>query len=61
MSDDDLIPVCSKCLMASCWQGAFMCEESENGGIIWKRRDELKALALEHPSYWKTSEELEAQ
>jgi hypothetical protein len=58
MSDDDLIPVCAACLQASCWQGIFMCQQSQNADIVQKTRRELKALNLEHPSYWKTDKEL---
>jgi hypothetical protein len=58
MSDDDLITVCAACLQASCWQGIFMCQQSQNANIIQKTRRELKALGREHPSYWKTDKEL---
>jgi hypothetical protein len=58
MSDDDLITVCAACLQASCWQGIFMCDQSRNANIGEKTRRELKALNLEHPSYWKTDKEL---
>jgi hypothetical protein len=58
MSDDDLITVCAACLQASCWQGIFMCQQSQNADIVQKTRRELKALNLEHPSYWKTDKEL---
>lgn len=55
---EDLITVCDKCLQASCWQGEFMCDESQGAGTVQKTRRELEALALEHPDWWKTDEEL---
>lgn len=59
MSDDDLITVCSACLQASCWQGIFMCQRSQGANIVQKTRRDLKALNLEHPSYWKTDKDLQ--
>jgi hypothetical protein len=35
-----------------------MCQQSQNADIVQKTRRELKALNLEHPSYWKTDKEL---
>ena len=61
MSDNDLITVCAACLCASCWQGIFMCQESENANVVQKTRGELKALGLENPCYWKTDLELERE
>lgn len=46
-----MIAVCDKCLCASCWNGIFYCEESQNAGIVEKSRKELFALGREHPSY----------
>lgn len=54
----ELITVCDKCLQASCWQAAFMCDQAVSAGTVQKTRAELRALALEHPSYWKTDLEL---
>lgn len=47
------VTVCDKCLQASCWQGIFMCDEAQFAGTVEKTIDELKALNLEHPDYWK--------
>ena len=55
---DDLITVCYACLQASCWQGVFMCDKSSTANTIRLRRAFLKELGREHPSYWKTDEEL---
>ena len=55
---DQEITVCDKCLMASCWQGIFMCQEAQKAGIVKKTRRELIALNREHPCYMKTDEEL---
>ena len=52
------ITVCDKCFMASCWQCKFMCDNALNAGITQKTIKELQTLNLEHPSYWKTDEEL---
>jgi hypothetical protein len=59
MNDNDLITVCSACVQASCWQGNFMCQDSKHAGILQVTRRKLKTLCLEHPSYWKTDEELQ--
>jgi hypothetical protein len=48
----ETVTVCSNCLQASCWQGIFMCYESDKAGTVEKTREELKQLDLEHPSYW---------
>lgn len=53
-----LITVCDKCLQASCWQGVFMCQESQNAGTLQYTETKLKAMNLEHSSYWKTDQEL---
>jgi len=47
------IPVCAACLQASCWQGIFLCDESQNADIVYMTTEELTLLNLEHPSYWK--------
>ena len=47
------ITVCDKCLQASCWQGAFMCDEAQFAGTIEKTIEELKELNLESSDYWK--------
>ncbi len=53
MKDDDLIPVCDECYMASCWQGMFMCEKSRDAGVIDVSVKELRLLRLEHEQYWR--------
>lgn len=53
-----LITVCDKCSQASCWQGLFYCNDYRTAGIVQRTRRELAALGREHPSYWKTDEEL---
>jgi hypothetical protein len=50
------ITVCSKCLLASCWQGKFMCEAARGAGTVEKTLKELQELDLEHPSYWEIAE-----
>lgn len=54
--DTLLVTVCDKCLQASCWQGVFMCDDSQNAGTVEKTKYELKKLNLEHPSYWGEGE-----
>ncbi len=61
MTDTDLITVCDKCIQASCWQGKFLCDEAQNAGTVQKTRAELRALNREHPSYWKTDDEMAAE
>ncbi len=53
MSDDsnELITVCDKCLMASCWAGNFMCDDAKYTGVTERTRCELLKLKLEHPEY----------
>jgi len=58
LSDDDLITVCASCLQASCWQYVFLCDNYKRANIVQKTRRELRALNLEHESYWKTDEEV---
>ncbi|QEL18782.1 hypothetical protein [Limnoglobus roseus] len=46
------VTVCSACLQATCWQGIFYCNDYKTAGTVEKTRDELRVLALEHPTYW---------
>lgn len=55
-----LIPVCSECLQASCWQGIFMCDNAQTASMVYKTRRELRKLNRENPCYWKTDKELAA-
>ncbi len=48
-----MITVCAACLRASCWQGKFLCEDYLTAGTAEKTREELEALGLENPDYWK--------
>jgi len=57
-SPDDLITVCDKCLMASCWQGEHGCQDYYTAGITQKTREELLLLNREHPCYLLTDSEL---
>lgn len=50
--EERLVTVCNKCLMATCWQGTFMCHDAQNAGTIEKTVAELAKLDREHPSYW---------
>lgn len=61
MNNDKKIQVCNNCLMASCWQGLYMCDDSRCAGTEYKTKVQLKKLGLEHPDYWKTDEELAGQ
>lgn len=50
------ITVCDKCFQATCWQGVFMCDESQNAGTVDKTIAELIALNTgEHPDHWTTT------
>ena len=51
MDPEELITVCDKCLMASCWHGEIMCWDSRSAGTTQRTRRELLALGLEHPDY----------
>ena len=52
------ITVCDNCLQASCWQGVFMCQESQTAGTVQKTRLELAVLELESPEWWLTDKQL---
>ena len=47
---DKLIEVCDNCLTAACWHGEFMCDKAKESTTIFKKRADLIALGLEHPS-----------
>ncbi len=49
---DRMVTVCDNCLMASCWHGIFMCDESRYAGTINKPVSELLTLGREHPDYF---------
>lgn len=56
------ITVCSECLQASCWQGAFFCEKATHASTKRLTRKDLFEIATgEHPSYWKTDAEVAAR
>jgi hypothetical protein len=55
---DDKVTVCESCLQASCWQAIFCCDNYKNADITQRSRRELMRLDREHPSYWKTDEQL---
>lgn len=55
MSDailDRKITVCAKCLIACCWQGILLCEESRGASATEMPVSKLRMLAYENPSYW---------
>lgn len=47
------VTVCSACLRASCWLDRFPCDRHATAGTVEKTLDELRALNLEHPSFWR--------
>lgn len=51
-----LITVCDACLRACCWHGVFFCEDYQTAGTTKKTARELRALDLEHPSYYSRKE-----
>ena len=51
--NDQPIVVCDSCLTAACWHDIFVCGNNKSAGITAKTRAELKALDLEHSSYWE--------
>ena len=53
LKDSDKVEVCNRCLMASCWQGIFMCDEAREAGTVIKTVGELRELNREHEDYWK--------
>jgi hypothetical protein len=53
-----MVTVCASCLMASCWQGDFCCQDYMTADITHKSVKELAKLNRENSCYWKTDEEL---
>lgn len=53
MDDTRKVTVCDACSQASCWNGIFMCQESDHAGTVDLTVGELKILDLEHSDYWK--------
>jgi len=53
-TDDERITVCAECLRASCFQAAFPCEAWRTATTKQMRREDLRELDLEAPSYWDT-------
>lgn len=49
---DRRITVCDKCLMACCWQGILMCEESRGASTTDMPVHKLRMLQYENPEYW---------
>jgi len=47
------ITVCSECLQASCWHSQFYCDKYKTAGTVDKTVKELRAMNLEHESYWE--------
>lgn len=56
MARERLITVCDACLCASCWHGIFRCDDSQTAGTTKKTARQLRALNLEHPSYYSRKE-----
>ncbi len=55
LADETEITVCSECLMASCWQGTFMCDSSRDAGTVKATVRLLRFLGHENESYWSKS------
>ncbi len=53
MPTERTVTVCAECLRASCWHGADSCEDSLTSDVVEKTLTELRALDLEHASYWE--------
>lgn len=52
------ITVCSKCKMACCWQGVFVCNDAVSASTVKMSMAQLRVLDLENSCYWLTDEEL---
>lgn len=55
-NDRGMVVVCDTCYKASCWHGVFMCQDSDISGIVNVPRGLLRALDLEHESYFSDEE-----
>lgn len=51
-NDDVQVTVCDECLRASCWHWDFPCARAYEAGLTTRTVKQLKALNLEHPSYY---------
>lgn len=56
--ETELVTVCSACLRASCWQELFVCDDHRHAPTEQRTRGELRAMDLEHSSYWHTDREM---
>lgn len=45
------VTVCNNCKQSSCWQGIFMCAESQSAGTVDIPLESLLIMGLEHESY----------
>lgn len=62
-SDKDVDPneritVCDACLTSLCWQSLMCCDKAKSAGTVKMTRAELVRLGREHPSNFRTDEEL---
>ena len=48
-----LVTVCDKCFTATCWQGIFMCQESDTAGTVDLPAWILDKLDFENRDYYK--------
>ena len=55
LKDTDLIMVCDNCQQASCWQGAFICDDAREAGVMILPVATLKKLGYENADWWKFS------
>lgn len=47
------VTVCDKCFRAACFQGEIHCNHATEAGTTVKTVDELRAMNLESPDYWR--------
>jgi hypothetical protein len=47
------IPVCSRCLRASCWQLVFPCPDAKQGFRATITLEQAQDRRREHPDFWK--------
>jgi hypothetical protein len=55
MLETHLVQVCDACFTASCWHGEFMCQQSEEAGIVELPISKLLELDREHPDNWSAA------
>ena len=58
LKPDWVITVCANCGRASCWQGAFYCDEAKTADIKQITVRTARAMGKENPTWWLNDESI---